>query len=94
MIVEEVSLEKREERKSKESEDVAKNFYKIQFKKLEIEEINARSRSRELDLKHKEVELSILARENRIITTDLADKDSTQQAWFEKKGKMTLDRDA
>jgi len=94
MIVEEVSLEKREERKSKESEDVAKNFYKIQFKKLEIEEINARSRAREVDLKHKEVELSILARENRIITTDLADKDSTQQAWFEKKGKMTLDRDA
>src|SRR4051812_18977345 len=58
MIAEkEVSLEKRDERKRKEREEAAKSFYEIQSKMLEIEEINARSRARELDLKQKEVEL-------------------------------------
>jgi hypothetical protein len=89
----EVSSDEREERKHKEREDAAKTFYEMQTKRLEIEEINARSRARKLDLKQKEVELSILAEENRIMTADLTDMDPIQRAWFEKKRKMIFDRD-
>jgi hypothetical protein len=55
----EVSSEKIEERKHREKKEVAKNYYKIQTKKLEIEEINAYAATEEVDNKQKELEIAL-----------------------------------
>ncbi|KAK1662745.1 hypothetical protein QYE76_050904 [Lolium multiflorum] len=57
----EVSSEKRDERKRREKEDAVKNYYEIQTKKLEIEEIIARAATKEMDNTQKELEMKIMA---------------------------------
>jgi hypothetical protein len=59
----EVSSEKIEERKHREKKEVAKNYYKIQTKKLEIEEINAYAATEEVDNKQNELEIAPLLSE-------------------------------
>jgi hypothetical protein len=46
--------ERRETKKRREKEEVVKNYYEIQTKKLEIEEISARAAAKKVDTKRKE----------------------------------------
>jgi hypothetical protein len=55
----EVLSEKIEERKRREKEEAAKNYYEIQTKKLQIEEINAYAATEEVDNKQKELEIAL-----------------------------------
>ncbi|KAK1611174.1 hypothetical protein QYE76_034847 [Lolium multiflorum] len=48
IVDKEVSSEKRDERKRWEKEEVVKNYFEIQTKKLEIDEINARAAAKEV----------------------------------------------
>jgi hypothetical protein len=69
-----------------------KNYYDIQNKKLKIEEINVRARANEVETKQKKLELELLTKEAKIITTTMNDDmDLVQRAWLEKK--MICDRD-
>lgn len=82
-----VSTEKRDERKRKEKEEAAKNYYDIQSKKLAIEEINVIN-------KQKELELALLAEEAKIMSTPITDgMDPDERAWLEKKKKFILARE-
>ena len=58
-----------------------------QERKIEIDEANVR-------LREKEVVLAITTEEARIMTIDLSNMDTTKRAWFEKKQKFMMDRDA
>jgi hypothetical protein len=78
----EVSSEKREERKRREKEEAVKNYFEIQTKKLEIEEINARVAVKEVDNKQKELEIALLSEEAKIMATPLTDNmDPTHRTW-------------
>jgi hypothetical protein len=78
-----VSSEKRDERKRRKKEEAVKNYVTIQHKKLTVEEINAHN-------KRKELELSLLTDETKLMATPLAGRmDPTQREWLEKK--MILD---
>jgi hypothetical protein len=50
-----------------------KNYYDIQNKKLKIEEINIRARANEVETKQKKLELALLTKEAKIITTTMND---------------------
>jgi ribosome-associated protein YbcJ (S4-like RNA binding protein) len=79
----EVSSEKRDERKRRKKKEAVKNYVTIQHKKLTVEEINAHN-------KRKELELSLLTDETKLMATPLAGRmDPTQREWLEKK--MILD---
>jgi hypothetical protein len=85
----EVSSEKRDERKHLEKEEAVKNYIAIQPKKLALKEINTHN-------KHKELELSLLTEEAKLMATLLSnDMHQTQLSGLKKKKMMMmiLDRD-
>jgi hypothetical protein len=54
----EVLSEKRDERKRWEKEEAVKSIVQIQTRSLEVEEINARAKTKEVDNKQKELEIA------------------------------------
>jgi hypothetical protein len=49
----EISTDKRDERKRRDKEEAMRNHYDIQKRKLDIDEANTRSRSKQVELKEK-----------------------------------------
>jgi Flp pilus assembly secretin CpaC len=62
----EVSTDKRDERRRQEKEEDMKNYFDVQKKKLEIEEVKAKTKAREIELKEKEIELIAMARAKEV----------------------------
>jgi hypothetical protein len=62
----EVSTDKRDERRRREKEEDRKNYFDVQKKKLEIEEVKAKTKAREIELKEREIELTALARAQEV----------------------------
>ncbi|XP_047053898.1 DNA ligase 1-like [Lolium rigidum] len=62
----EVSTDKREERKRREKEEAMKNYYDVQMRKLDIDEANAKTRAREVEIKEKELELIAASRTKEV----------------------------
>jgi hypothetical protein len=80
-----VSSKKREDRKQREKEEDIKNYYETQTKKLRIEENNPRVDTKEVDNKQKELKVTLLSEESKIMATPLTyDMDPTHRAWLEK----------
>jgi hypothetical protein len=65
----EVLSEKRDERKRWEKEEAVKSIVQIQTRRLEVEEINARAKTKEVDNKQKELEIALLGEEAKIMVT-------------------------
>jgi hypothetical protein len=53
----EVATNKSEERKPREKEEAMKNYYDVQKRKVDINEANAKTRAREVEIKEKELKL-------------------------------------
>jgi hypothetical protein len=53
----EMSTDKRDERRRREKEEDRQNYFDVQKRKLEIEEVKAKTNAREIKLKEKELEL-------------------------------------
>ncbi|CAM0907616.1 unnamed protein product [Alopecurus aequalis] len=93
--------EKKDERDKKkrwEREELTKNFFIVQSKKLEIEEENARTRAKEADtrameaeIKKKEVELALATQEAQIMAMELSSLTPRKKAYFEKKQQCYMD---
>ena len=84
--------DERDEKKRREREEVTKNFFLVQTKKLEIEEENAKTRAleastraMEAENKRKEVELALAAQEAQIMAMDLTCFTPRKRAYYEKK---------
>jgi hypothetical protein len=84
-----ISTAKRDERKRRDKQEAMRNLYKVQRRKLEIDEANARSRAKEVDLnalaRTKEVHLK--QREVDHLTADLTTMPPDRRAWFQKRQK-------
>ena len=70
------------------------NFFDIQKKKLEIDEANARSRAKEVNVKLKDVELMLIFKEVEIMVADLSKMTPGKMVWFERRQTFMIDRDA
>ncbi|KAI4969229.1 hypothetical protein ZWY2020_000143 [Hordeum vulgare] len=84
--------DERDEKKRREREEVTKNYFIVQTKKLEIEEENAKirameaaTRAMEAENKKKEVELALAAQEAQIMAMDLSRFTPRKKAYYEKK---------
>ena len=84
--------DERDEKKRREREEVTKNFFLVQTKKLEIEEENAKTRAlkastraMEAENKRKEFELALAAQEAQIMAMDLTCFTPRKRAYYEKK---------
>ena len=84
--------DERDEKKCLEREEVTKNFFLVQTKKLEIEEENAKTRAleastraMEAENKRREVELALAAQEAQIMAMDLTCFTPRKRAYYEKK---------
>jgi hypothetical protein len=62
----EMGNEKREERKRRDKEEAMRNKYDEQKRNLEIDEANARSRAKEVELKDKELKLIVISKANEV----------------------------
>jgi hypothetical protein len=92
---------KRDERIRRDKEEHMQSFADIQTKTLEVQErkldlaeVKERARDKELELKAKECEATLLAEESKIMMTDLSALDPARRAWFESKKSMIRVRDA
>jgi hypothetical protein len=92
---------KRDEQRRRDNEkhmqsfvDIQRRTLEIQQKKLDLAEVKERARAKELELKTKEYEATLLAEESKIIMADLSALDPARSAWFESKQTMIHARDA
>jgi hypothetical protein len=92
---------KRDERRRQDKEEQMQSFTSIERKTLEVQqrkldlaEVKERTRAKELELKAKECEATLLAEESKIIMANLSVLDPTKRAWFEAKQAMICARDA
>jgi hypothetical protein len=67
----EMSTNKREERKRWEKEEAMKNYYDVQKRKPDIDEANAKTRAREVELKEKKLELIAVSRAKAVELVEL-----------------------
>jgi hypothetical protein len=74
--------------------DIQKKTLEIQQRKLDLAEVKERARAKELELKEKEYEATLLAEESKIMMADLSALDLARRAWFESKQAMIHARDA
>jgi arginine utilization protein RocB len=92
---------KRDEERRRDKEEHIQSFagiqsrtLEIQQRKLDLAEVKERARSKELELKAKEYEATLLAEESKIMMADLSALDPARRAWFESKQAMICARDA
>jgi hypothetical protein len=92
---------KRDEQRRRDKEEHMQSFANIQRRilefqqrKLDLAEVKERARAKELELKAKEYEATLLAEESKIMMTDLSALDPARMAWFESKQAMIRTRDA
>jgi hypothetical protein len=92
---------KRDEQRRRDNEkhmqsfvDIQRRTLEIQQKKLDLAEVKERARAKELELKTKEYEATLLAEKSKIIMADLSALDPARSAWFESKQAMIHARDA
>jgi hypothetical protein len=65
-VEKEVSTDKRDERRRWEKEEDMKNYFDVQKRKLEIEEVKAKTKAGKIKLKEKEIELIAMARAKEV----------------------------
>jgi hypothetical protein len=92
---------KRDEQRRRDKEEHMQSFVDIQRKTLEVQqrkldlaEVKERARAKELELKAKECEATLLAEESKIMMADLSALDPARSAWFESRQAMIHTRDA
>jgi hypothetical protein len=83
---------KRDEQRRRDKEkhiqsfaDIQRKTLEVQEKKLDLAEVKERARAKELELKAKECEATLLTEESKIMIADLSALDPTRRAWFESK---------
>jgi hypothetical protein len=74
--------------------NIQRRTLEFQQRKLDLAEVKKRARAKELELKAKEYEATLLAEESKIMMTNLSALDPARRAWFESKQAMIRARDA
>jgi hypothetical protein len=74
--------------------DIQRKTLEIQQRKIDLAEVKERARTKELELKTKEYEATLLVEESKIMMADLSGLDPTRRARFESKQAMIHARDA
>jgi hypothetical protein len=77
-----------------QSFDIQRKTLEIQQRKLDLAKVKERARAKELELKAKKYEATLLAEESKIMMADLSALDPARRAWFENKQAMIRARDA
>jgi hypothetical protein len=92
---------KRDERRRRDKEehmqcftDIQRKILEVQQRKLDLADMKERARAKELELKAKECEATLLAEESKIMMADLSTLDPARRAWFESKDAMIRARNA
>jgi hypothetical protein len=92
---EEASAKRDEQRRrDKEEHMQRRKTLEVQQWKLDLAEVKERARAKELELKPKECEATLLTEESKFMMADLSVLDPTRRAWFENKQAMIRARDA
>jgi hypothetical protein len=73
--------------------DIQRKTLEVQQRKLDLAEVKKRARAKELELKAKKCEATLLAEESKIMMADLSALDPTRRAWFENNQAMIRARD-
>jgi hypothetical protein len=79
---------------SKSFADIQRKTLEVQQRKLDLVQVKERARAKELELKSKECEVTLLAEESKIMMADLSALDPARRAWFESKQAMIHAGDA
>jgi hypothetical protein len=74
--------------------DIQRKTLEVQQRKLDLAEAKEKERAKELELKTKKCEATLLADESKIMVADLSALDPARRAWFESKQAMIRACDA
>jgi hypothetical protein len=74
--------------------NIQRRTLEIQQRKLDLAEVKEMARAMELELKAKEYEATLLAKESKIMMADLSALDPARRTWFESKQVMIRACDA
>jgi Tfp pilus assembly protein PilV len=74
--------------------DIQRKTLEVQQRKLDLAEVKEKARAKELELRAKECEATLLAEESKIMMADLSTLDPIRRAWFETKQAIIHPRDA
>jgi hypothetical protein len=91
---EEASAKRDEQRRRNKKEhmqsfaDIQSKPLEVQQRKLDLAEVKERESAKELELKAKECNSTLLAEESKIMMADLSVLDPARRAWFESKQAM------